>query len=112
MKHEIKEKIIEKSISLEKYGVNDLAWRREDAKNLIISIMSDEIGILGGNVCKFVSSRLEFLCDNWFSEKKKEESNEQYYLRSKVESLKYIENYPIQLGEEIVFSITFTERIK
>ncbi len=34
MDHKIRDKIIEKAISLEKYGVNDLAWSREDALNL------------------------------------------------------------------------------
>jgi hypothetical protein len=31
------------------------------------------------------------------------------FLRSKIESQKYIENYPVQPEEKIVFSITFTE---
>lgn len=40
------------------------------------------------------------------------ESEEEYYLRSKTESLRYIENYLVQKEEQIVFSITFTEKIK
>lgn len=41
-------KISENSISLVEYGINDLAWTRENAKILIKSILEDEIGILGG----------------------------------------------------------------
>ena len=48
LKQEIKEKITQKSISLEEYGFNDLAWNKEDAEDLIHEIMKDEIGILGG----------------------------------------------------------------
>lgn len=112
MSHEIKEKIIEKAISLEKYGINDLAWSKEDAQALINSIMKDRVGILGGDVYKIESNRLEPLYDNWSCEIMKNESQEEYYLRSKIESLKYIENYPVQSEEKVVFSITFTEELK
>ncbi|NGX38072.1 MAG: hypothetical protein K1000chlam2_01243 [Chlamydiae bacterium] len=111
LKQKIKEKIIQKAISLEKYGINDLAWSKEDAKSLINAIMKDEIGILGGDVYKLTLNRLEPLCDNWSCEPIGTGSEEEYYSKSKSESLKYIENYPIQSGEEILFSITFTEKI-
>lgn len=110
LKQEIKEKITQKSISLEGYGLNDLAWTKEDAKNLINSIMKDRIGILGGDVYKLTLNRLEPLYDNWACEPAATESKEEYYSRSKSESLKYIENYPVQAEKNIVFSITFTEK--
>jgi hypothetical protein len=110
LKQEIKEKITRKSISLEKYGLNDLAWNKEDAENLINSIMKDRIGILGGDVYRLMQNCLEPLYDNWACEPGATESEEEYYLRSKSESLKYIEAYPVQTGENIVFSITFTEK--
>lgn len=110
MKQEIKEKITQNSISLEEYGLNDLAWSKEDATNLINSIMKDRIGILGGDVYKLTSNRLEPLYDNWACEPSAAESEEEYYLRSKSEALKYIENHLVQAGENIVFSIIFTEK--
>jgi hypothetical protein len=111
LKQKIKEKIVQKSISLERYGINDLAWSKEDAKNLINAIMKDKIGILGGDVYKLTPNRLEPLCDNWSCEPTKTESEEEYYFRSKSESLRYIENYPVQPEERIIFSITFTEKM-
>ena len=108
----IKEKIIKKSISLEKYGINDLAWQKEDAQNLINSIMKDGVGILGGDVYKLTPHHLEPIYDNWSCEPNEKESEGEYYLRSKIESLRYIENYSVQPEENIVFSITFTEEIK
>lgn len=110
MKKEIKEKIIQKSIFLEGYGLNDLAWNKEDAKNLINSILKDKIGILGGDVYTLTSHRLEPLYDNWACEPRATESEEEYYLRSKLESLKYIENYLTQEKENVIFLITFTEK--
>ena len=110
MKKELKEKISIKSIHLNIYGMDDLAWTKQDAKNLIESIMNDKIGILGGDVYKLSINFLEPLYDNWSCEPNKSESEEEFYLRSKIESLKYIENYPIELNEKIIFSITFTEK--
>lgn len=40
----------------------------------------------------------------------KTETEEQYYIRSKIEALNYIENYSIEHEENIIFSITFTEK--
>jgi hypothetical protein len=112
LKQEIKDKITEKSISLEGYGINDLAWSKEDAKSLINQIMKDKVGILGGDVYKLTPKRLEPLSDNWSCEPMETEPEEDYYSRSKSESLKYIENYPIEPEEKIIFSITFTEKIE
>ena len=111
IKQEIAKKIMRNSISLKKYGLNDLAWEKEDAQNLINEIMGDKIGILGGDVYKLTSTHLTSLSENWSCESMEEESEEEYFFRSKSESLKYIENYPVHLGENIVFSIIFTEKI-
>ena len=111
LKQEIKEKITQKSIPLEEYGFNDLAWNKEDAEDLIDEIMKDKIGILGGDVYRLTSTHLEPLPENWSCEPTEKESEGEYYLRSKSESLKYIKNYPVQPGEKILFSITFTEKI-
>lgn len=111
LKQEIKEKITHKSISLEKYGLNDLAWSKEDAEVLIHKIIKDEIGILGGDVYEVTSTHLEPISENWSCEPAERETEGEYYLRSKSESLKYITNYPIPSGEKILFSIIFTEKL-
>ena len=111
LEQKIKDKIIKNSISLEKYGLNDLAWSQEDAKTLINQIMNEKIGILGGDIYKLTLSRLESLSENWCCEPIQGESKEEYCFRSKSESLNYIENYPVYPGEKIIFSITFTEKI-
>ncbi len=69
----IKNKLLEKAISLQQFGLNDLVWEKEDAKKLIISLMSDNIGILGGDVYKIDSKKLIPTYDNWSSEPKKGE---------------------------------------
>jgi hypothetical protein len=109
-KQNIKKKIFQKSISLEAYGLNELAWEKEDAKYLINLIMDDKIGILGGDVYRLISNHLEPLYDNWACEPIKSETEKEYYRRSKIESLNYIKNYFVPPGENIIFSITFTEK--
>ena len=112
MHYKIREKILLKAIPLEKYGLNDLAWYKEDAKSLIHSIMEDEIGILGGDVYKLSPHRLEPTYESWFCKEKETESKQNYYLRSKAESLSYIENHSKKPENEIIFSITFTAIIE
>ncbi len=106
----IKNKIIKDAFFLEKYGINNLAWSKDDAQKLIHLISKDKIGILGGDVYKLTST-LEPLSDNWFCEPNKSESDEEFYVRSKEEALRYVKNYPVKEGERILFSIIFTEQI-
>ncbi len=107
----IKNKILEKAISLQQFGLNDLAWKKEEAKKLIVSLMSDNIGILGGDVYKIDSKRLIPTYDNWSSEPGKGEDIKEYFSRSKLVALDYINKYPVDNNEDIVFSIVFNEVI-
>lgn len=111
LKKEIFNMLMKKAISLEKYGLNDLAWKKEDALELIKSLMTDPIGVLGGDVYKINGDRLIPLYDNWSCDPNKNEGQKSHFQRSKFASIKYIENYPIHSNEEIVFSITFTEHL-
>ncbi len=109
LKSEIKERIIKDAISLQKHGINDLAWTKKNAKTLIQELINDKIGILGGDVYNLHQNHLEALSDNWACEPNTTESEQEFYSRSKSESLKYLEEYPS--GSETLFSMTFTERI-
>ena len=55
-------KNIVKAISLEGYGINDLAWSKEDAGRLIKEIMKDKIGIFGGDVYKLTPKAFRASC--------------------------------------------------
>lgn len=105
----LKNKILKKAILLQQFGLNDLAWEKEEAQKLIVSLMLDNIGILGGDVYKIDSKRLIPTYDNWSSEPKKGEGKKDYFLRSKEMALDYINKYPIDNGDKILFSIIFNE---
>ncbi len=111
IKRQIREKILGNAVTLSRFGLNDLAWDKESAKFLIDSLKSDDIGILGGDVYKIDSDHIIPLGDNWSSNPREGENKEDYYLRSKFESLRYVDVYPIHAKEFILFSITFTEDI-
>lgn len=109
IRDELRQKILKKSIPLEKFGINDFSWEKIDAIEMINLIQNEKIGILGGDVYRLEKDRLISTYDNWFFEPEAEESINSFNLRSKKESIKYIENYPIEPGEKILFAIVFTE---
>jgi len=105
----IKEKILENSTRLDRYGMRDLVWNKENAEKVICSIMPDDIGILGGDVYIIENDRLRPLYDNWYCEPNEGEAKKDFFLRTKQKSLSYIMNYPVKTGENILFSLVFTE---
>lgn len=104
-------KIIENVVSLENYGINDLTWEKKDATALLTSLMTDDIGILGGSVYKIEGERLIPMYDNWSCEPNEKETRCEYYLRSKTKALDYIGKYPVYPGEKIIFSLACTENV-
>ena len=107
----VKEKILEKAISLDNFGIKDLTWEKETAKILITSLMQDDIGILGGSVYKIDSNNLIPMYDNWSCNPDAKETSKEFYFKSKKKALEYIDKYPIYPGEKILFSLVFTEDI-
>ncbi|CRX38694.1 Imm40 family immunity protein [Estrella lausannensis] len=107
----IKKKILEKAVSLEKFGMNDLAWEKDAAVTLINSLMNDDIGILGGSVYKIDSNNFMPMYDNWSCNPDSKEVSKDFNFRSKTRALEYINKYPIYLDERILFSLVFTEDV-
>jgi hypothetical protein len=114
MNQETKKKILGTATFLDEYGFNDLAWGREDALAMIRSLLEDKIGILGGDACTLTQGALQFSGDNWICQTLENETAEQFYMRSKLLSLAYIENYPVPSTPsemDLLFSVTFTESV-
>lgn len=107
MNYKLKNKIAKNALLLFDYGLNDLAWSREDALRLITSLMNEDIGVLGGDVYFLSLHKLRSLGDNWSCHPTEQEQLVDFYLRSKIETLRYIKEYP--QNAELVFSITFSE---
>jgi hypothetical protein len=97
------------AIPLTKWGVNALAWDRENALNFIQSISKENIGIIGGDVYLYDSGKIKPLVDSWCWNKKINETSSEYNLRSKNESYEYISNYPPKAN--ILFYLILTDNI-
>ena len=109
-KKEIENELFKKIISLEKFGLHDLAWEKEEAVKIVQLLINENAGILGGDVYHLVDDKLEFFGDNWSCKPNENETKPEFFLRSKKNSLKYIEDYPLSSKGKAVFSITFTEQ--
>lgn len=99
-------------IFLEQYGLSDLAWKRADALEVLKALMTDEIGVLGGDVYRIVPpGRFEPIYYDWTCKPQPCESAEQFHRRSKIESIEHIQECHDEDEESLVFSITFNERL-
>jgi len=111
IRNHIKKKILEKAVVLDKFGMNDLTWKKDDVKILIIALQEEDVGILGGSVYKVDSGHLVPMYDNWSCDPRGEETRKEFCLRSKIKALEYVEKYPVYPDEQILFSLVFTEDI-
>lgn len=90
-------KILEKGISLSPMGVNNKAFSKKDALELVERLFILKIPILGGDVCEINEYNfIEYNYDNWSCNKQSDESDETYLTRSILRTKEYINNYPIE----------------
>lgn len=92
--------------SLEEVGVENWALSKKQALDALIKLEAHKIVVLGGDVYKIVNEIPQMTYDNWCCDPKKNESSENYLLRSLEESEKYISNYSFTGdGSKILFAI-------
>lgn len=104
----LEDKIFKNSISLEKYSLNDLAWNKKSALDMLNFILDENLGVFGGDVYQLTEKGIIFSGENWVSEPNEGEDKNAFFLRSKLEAIKYIQAFPVEEGENIVFAIVFT----
>ncbi len=109
---DIDKEIKDKAISLEKYGLNEFAWSADNAIEFLESLTKASVGVYGGDVYQLTSDGLKYLYDNWSCEMFDHESKDSFYARSLRESIKYIKNYPIANGSNILFVLVLTRTFK
>jgi hypothetical protein len=96
-----KNEIQEKAISLKKYGINDFAWKYDDINQILDILLSNKIGIIGGDV---LDKEFKYTYDNWSIEKT-EVAGENFVMFSIEKTKKYIENYIKNNGKDFYFVI-------
>ena len=78
-----------KDINLTHLGVNEVAWQRSDAIQLLDSFMSKSVFVLGGDVLSNQNDNYKHNYDNWYFEKEHGDEKE-----SILKAKEYISNYP------------------
>ena len=58
--------VINLGISLEKLGVNGLAWKKDEVKKIVEILRRKKIPVLGGDVYKIVNNKIQSTYDSWF----------------------------------------------
>jgi hypothetical protein len=80
----------------ERLGVDEWAFRREDALKMLESMKKKRIPCSGGDVIiEDNEGKLKYVNDNWYYQYNKHgEDQEQYIDKSIVKAEEYIKNYP------------------
>ena len=101
----IKLKNIRRYYSLEQLGINDYAFPKESAIE-IINFLKDEFHpIFGGDVFKLDGDNISFAYAFWSCEPEEDESPNKYLNRSYEAAIKYIQER--NEDKNFIFSITF-----
>jgi hypothetical protein len=83
-----------KSVSLETIGVHGFAYSQDEALKITNGYFNSNKPILGGDVYKLFSGRIESTSDSWYCNRKESETLYDYIVRSYHITCDYIRNYP------------------
>lgn len=86
----ISKELLKKGISLLSLGINEYAWDKDNIKDIFEELSKRKIGILGGDVYKIENETIKMTFDSWYMNK---DSSEEFYQKSKLRALSYIEDY-------------------
>lgn len=82
-------------VPLHDHGVHEFALRKQDALEIVEALRAAQIPVLGGDVWLLTATDAEPTLDSWYSDPPKAESRAAYAERSAIESLTYINSYPL-----------------
>lgn len=91
--------------SLEHLGIAELAWDWENAMRVIDILCKSNYAILGGDVYKLNKGELESVYDNWYTNKDKAKSNEEFIEFSRSRAVSYINQYQLRNGNSYYYSV-------
>lgn len=107
----LSQELVRTGYSLASVGANTLAWEKQQAELILTELMSQKIGVLGGDVYMISSGNFVPTYDSWYCERLEGEDEEAFHLRSKTEALDYIRGFLVRDDETIVFSLIFSKSV-
>ncbi len=87
----------------EKLGVNEWAFSRNDAFQLLEIMRKDQQACLGGDVLVENEGKLTYDYTNWYYNQDTNETQEQYVENSILKAEEYIKNYPEKEGKKYYY---------
>lgn len=90
-----------RGVSLQRFGLSDIALRRDDAIVAVDLLQAASIAILGGDVFFNKATGVELAYANWHSDQADNESHGSFVNRSCSEAKLYIESFPATEAEPI-----------
>lgn len=85
--------ILSKGIFLKSFGVNNWAFTKDEALNVLKELEDANTPILGGDVWVLQNEQMNHNYDNWYCERLSDESYSDYVRRSICKANNYINNY-------------------
>jgi len=94
IQHQISEALTSRAKSLEALGLQELAWAKSDAMELLEQVAGKGVAVLGGDVYSGSSGVLKPAYENWCCERRPEEEFRSYAERSQQEAVSFLRAYP------------------
>jgi hypothetical protein len=82
--------LLSRATSLSELGLDELAWRPEDALLVISLLPRSEVAVLGGDIYAKRAGRIEPLYENWYVNKRAAEPPSDFAGRSQAESMAFL----------------------
>jgi hypothetical protein len=101
-----------RGISLEVFGVRDIALGRDDAISALKFLREASAPVLGGDVYLQRDSGLELAYANWHCDPRAGEPPGEYLSRSVVTAEQYIKRYPEHPGVTPLFALVAGEPVR
>ena len=100
--NEIPEKLKKNAINLDSLGFKEIAWKYNDAKEVLDWLKSRKRTVLGGDVYRINNNTIFITYDNWYYEGNN-------YLSSINIAQEYISKYYYSKGNKFIYSFIVDE---
>jgi hypothetical protein len=99
--------LLNASYLLESIGINDIAWKWDDALQAITFLCEKDYAILGGDVYKIEDADFVPALDNWYLNKDPLATWKQYVTNSQKKAISYIKWYREAYGNDFYYVLVY-----
>ena len=96
--------VLSRGIPLKESGINNWAFDKEDALQVLCDLKSKGVPVFGGDVYEKKGTKIELGFDNWYCERNEHEDQSDFVERSILRAKSYITSYKPAVESNILFS--------